>query len=310
MLAPIPLQTASEYDYCAYARGAKSNEIWWYFNGLAPYRGFSRPFPDRTGRWWYAVKPGFAWPINFFNKLESVGLGFALRPLLGWQYPVDADAADSHVWMNVIHDLSGFDIARVDSDKRRAVRKGIKGLELVTLDPAEEQVARAAREVWNSHVQRTGWNTPMDEARFTQTWRELRNWPGTTVIGARDRTSGVLCSWSIARVIDHVVYVDTLASHTERLENRPNDTIVFAVLSSAAAAGVRKAHYSLRSSNESLERFKTSMGFESYGFPARLVLRWPVGALLRAFRPRVYRRLRGETDWFADPAPIKSASAD
>lgn len=310
MLAPIPLQSATERDYCAFARRTRFNEIWWYFNGLASYRGFSRPFADRTGRWWYAVKPGFAWPVNFFARPESEGRGFAFRPLLGWQYPVDAAIANSQVWMNVIHDLAAFDLARIDSDKRRAVRKGAKALDLIALDAADKRIAEAACEVWNSHVQRTGWNTPMNTERFTRSWRELRDWPGTTVVGARDRVSGALCSWVVARVIDGVVYVDTLASHTERLENRPNDTIVFAILSSAAAAGVQKAHYSLRSSNESLERFKASMGFEAHGFPARLVLRWPVERLLRAFRPRAYRRLRGDPDWATNSAPLESATVD
>lgn len=303
MLAPLPLQFATEQEYCAHARRVRCNEIWWYFNGLARYRGFSKPFADRDGRWWYTVKPGFAWPVDFFSS-PGDGRGLSLRPLLGWQYPVDADRSNSKVWMNVIHDLSGFDISRVDSDKRRAVRKGLKGLELTTLDAANSEVAREACEVWNSHVARTGWNTPMTPENFARTWRELPDWPGTTVIGARDRESGALCSWVIARVINGVVYVDTLASHTERLDNRPNDTIVYSTLASAAAGGASRAHYSLRSGNESLERFKASMGFESYAFPARLVLRWPVGMLLRSFKPRVYQRLQGNLQWArTTPAP-------
>lgn len=297
MLAPIPLQIATEAAYCAYARTVRHNEIWWYFNGLARYAGFSKPFTDSTGRWWYSVKPGFAWPVNFFSAPPSQASGFWRRPLLGWQFPVEGDQANSKVWMNVIHDLPGFDISRVDADKRRAVRKGLKNLDLIALDPSDRTVADEACEVWNSHVDRTGWNTRMTPDRFATTWRELRDWPGTTVIGARDLQTGRLCSWVVARVIDGVVYVDTLASHTERLENRPNDTIVYATLFSAASAGATKAHYSLKSSNESLERFKTSMGFECYGFPARLVLRWPMANLLSTLKPHLYQRLRGELNW-------------
>ncbi|MBL8879593.1 MAG: hypothetical protein JNG88_10785 [Phycisphaerales bacterium] len=309
MLAPIKLNTATESEYCTYARATKHNEIWWYFNGLARIPGFSKPFVDGAGSWWYAVKPGFAWPVNFFASPASQAAGFWRQPLLGWQFRTDDAVANSKVWMNVIHDLAGFDISRVDPDKRRAVRKGLKGLNLVPLNPSDVGVAAEACEVWNSHVARTGWNTAMSIERFAATWRELRDWPGTTIIGARDQQSGLLCSWLIARVIDDVVYVDTLASHTERLENRPNDAIVYATLFSAASQSVAKAHYSLKSSNESLERFKASMGFECFGFPARLVLRWPVGSLLRAFKPQLYQRLRGELNW-ARTVAIGSTAAE
>lgn len=303
----VPLRRATETEYCAYAARTRHNEVWWYFNGLAPYRGYSRPFADSRGRFWFEVKRGFVWPVNFFDTVEYVAWhpNLSLK-LLGAQWPVAEQQANSRVWMNVIHDLRGYDIQRVDADKRRAVRKGIKNLDLVMLDPGDAQVAAAARDVWNSHVQRTGWNTPETPESFAASWRELRDWPGTTVIGARDRASGQLCSWTIVRVIDDVAYVDTLASHTERLANRPNDAIVFTAVYSAAQGGARRAHYSLRSRIASLEAFKASMGFEPFAFPARLSLRFPVGLGLQLFANRTYRRLLGDPHWAEESAPAQS----
>jgi hypothetical protein len=43
-----------------------------------------------------------------------------------------------------------------------------------------------------------------------------------------------------------------------------------------------------------LEAFKASLGFVARAFPSQLVLRWPVGPVLRTFRPAIYRRLLGE----------------
>jgi hypothetical protein len=99
----IPLMKATEAEYCHAALNKKANEFWWYFNGLAPYRGFSKPFPDADERWWYRVKPGFAWPVDFFRPFANRPSGLSTRLLLGWQWPVAHSQAESRVWMNVIH---------------------------------------------------------------------------------------------------------------------------------------------------------------------------------------------------------------
>jgi hypothetical protein len=287
-------------DYCNAARQARHNEFWWYFNGLAPYRGFSKPFHDGAGRWWYRVKPAFAWPVDFFQPLSVEPSGRGFRRLLGWQYPVAEGRHNSTVHMNVILDLTGYAMSSVEDSKRRAIRKGMRALEVVALKPDELASASAAHEVWKSHTQRTGWNSALSLDRFAASWVELGQWPGTTVLAARAK-GGPICAWLIARWIDDAVYFDTLASHTDRLEDRPNDLIAFSCLKAAAEQGAKRAHYSLKSNIPSLEAFKQSLGFEAKAFPAHLRLRYPVRIGLHLLRPRLYARLRGEAS--ADSIP-------
>jgi hypothetical protein len=283
---------------------AVHNEFWWYFNGLAPWRGFSRPFVDDTGRWWYRVKPGFAWPVNFFDALKQQPTGREFRSLLGWQYPVEQeDAADSAVRMNVIERLDEYEIRSLPDAKRRAIRRGVRNLEVVVIDSADKATAIAAHEVWKSHVSRTGWNAPLSKDRFLYSWEELSRWPGTTVLAARVPSTRLICAWMIARVVDEVIYIDTLASHTDRLEHRPNDFIAFAALTAAKLQGTRRAHYSLASNKSSLETFKQSLGFEARAFPSRLHLRPGIGLALRLLRPGAYRRLLGLEEPIATEAP-------
>jgi hypothetical protein len=289
------LARCTEAEYCRAAAAAGHNEFWWYFNGAAPYRGYSRPF-EADGRWWFRVKPGFAWPVDFFRTLDGSPRQVARRALLGWQWPVSPEQANSAVAMNVIHDLTSYGIGSVASAKRRAVRKGLKNLRIGPAAAGDPALAREACEVWNSHVARTGWNQPMDAGRFAASWAELANWPGTTVLAARGG-DGLLCAWLIARCIDDVVYIDTIASHSDRREDRPNDAMIYLALTAASKAGLRRAHYSLQSSIASLEEFKQSLGFVAHRFAARLRLRWPVGPALRLLRPRIYRRLHGDPDW-------------
>lgn len=292
----LSLSRATEKEYCEYAQQTAQNECWWYLKGLAPYRRFSIPFRGPEGYWWYCVKPGFAWPLDFFQPLPARFPGPGKLGLLGWQYPVEPAAANSTVSMNVIRSLESYDWGALAEAKRRAVRKGLKSLDLVVLDPSKHSDCRSACEVWNSHVQRTGWNRPMKESEFAASWRELADWPGTTVLGARAKGTDTLCAFLIARVIDQTLFVDTLASHTDRLKERPNDALVFVCLRNGVLAGLHHAHYSLCSAIESLESFKQSMGFEPWAFPAYLYLRFPVRFLLKWLRPRDYRRLVGMKD--------------
>lgn len=297
--SPLVLASTSEDEYCRAARRVRHNEFWWYYNGLVPVRGVFKPFQAGDRRWWYFVKPFFAWPVDYFGAARA-GREQAPTPMLaGWQYPVAEDAPhNSLVWLNVIHDLRQYDISKVASNKRRAVRKGFRNLHIEVVNPADESLAREACEVWNSHVERTGWNTPMSTDDFVKSWRELADWPGTTVLTARaHENKAELCAWLIARTIDNTVYVDTIASHTERLTHRPNDAIIFSCLASASRMGIRHAHYSLKSRLETLETFKESLGFVAHPFPSMLHLRWPIGPGMRLLSSTNYKRLQGDPVW-------------
>ena len=308
----LSVARTSEPEYCRFAQQARRSEFWWYFTPAAPYRGFSRPFLTPDDRGWYCVKPGFAWPIDFFRPYTAPPLRIPRTTLLGAQWPVRrADESNSSVWLNVIYDLTTYGFESIDPDKRRAIRKGQKNLELRVVSPRERDVFDAALDVWNSHVARTEWNRPLNPAPFSESWRELADWPGTSVWASYDRARGQMCSWLIGRIINDVAYVDTIASHSERLANRPNDTLIFEFLAAAAHSGARRAHYSMCSAIEPLEKFKQSLGFSAQAFSAHLELRWPVEFALRGWAPRLLRRLHGEIDWAEDPQrPLGIVSAE
>jgi hypothetical protein len=261
-----------------------------------PFRGMTRPFQSRDGTWWFSVKPLFAWPVDFFVPSARIGIP---RPfLVGAQWPVGAsDQSNSTVCMNVIHDLQTYGFDSVAASKRRAIRKGLAALDLERLDPGDPRVQLDAWEVWSSHVQRTGWNRAFSLPTFAESWKELSDWPGTAVFGVRDRVTRALCSWTIARAIGSCLYIDTLATHTDRLAHRPNDLIIFEVLGIGRLAGLSRAHYSLQSQITSLEEFKKSIGFVACDFPCRLHLRAGVGPMLKVFAPRHLLRLRGDPSW-------------
>lgn len=293
----LPLARTTCAEYCRAIQRAKQNEFWWYFTGLVRRRNVWKPFQDAEDRWWWYVKPWFAWPVDFFTPIATPDKVRPRFKLLGWQFPVVESEADSHVHLNVIRDLAGYDLDRIENKKRRhTIRKALREHQYAVADPADTNLTAEACEVWNSHVHRTGWNTPMSVDTFQASWSELATCPGTTVLTARERGgSGALCAWLIGRVIDETAFVDTLTSHTDRLFDSPNDGLVFLYLLSAARMGVAHAHYALKSSIQTLESFKQALGFVPHPFPARLCIRRPVGTALRLLWPQIYRRLRRDS---------------
>lgn len=296
---PITLSRTTDDAYCRSVINAKEVEFWWYMGGLVSARNRWKPFQDEKQRWWWYVKPWFAWPVDFFTTMPGTG---GVRPpgkLLGWQFPVAADQADSCVRLNVIQDLSGYRLEAISGKKRRwTIRKALREHSYHVVDPADAGIAEEAREVWNSHVSRTGWNKAQSVEEFRASWKELATMPGTTVVAARSlEAPHVLCAWLIGRVINDTAFIDTLTSHTDRVASGPNDGLVFLYLISAAAMGVRHAHYGLHSRIESLESFKRGLGFEPHPFPTKLHLRFPMKLVMPLLKPREYRRLRGDEHW-------------
>lgn len=290
------LHEASAADYCQSILESGNSEVFWFLTGLAPYRGFSRPFRDHEGSWWWRPKPQFAWPVNYakpHNQRPILPLG---RAVLGHQYPVEASQANSLLHFNVISDLEGYSLSRIAPQKRRAVRKGLRELVISPIDLKNPDEVMEAQIVWNSHVQRTGWNRAFSTRTFADKFAPLSDTAGTTVISAREKASGRLCAWVIARSIEGAIYIDTIASHTDRLAKRPNDTLIFSLLYCAKQSpNIQQANYFLRSSLKPLEDFKRSLGFDSSGIPAYLHIQPAVAFAIRRLATSVWQRLHGDT---------------
>ena len=302
-LKTVNLRRASVEEYCRAVVRMRHNAFWWYFHGCKAGGRIWKPFRDAGGRWWWYVKPGFVWPVDFFSAFAPHRNFKPRSLLLGWQYPTTDAAANSRVHLNVIQDLSGYDLGRIARKKKRyGIRRALQHLQIDVGDPSDSAVANEACAVWNSHVARTGWNRALTPPAFRAGWLELATCPGTTLLTARDpRAGGELCAWLIARIIGDTVFIDTLSSHTDRVGLGPNDGLIFLCLHSAAKLGVPHAHYALKSRIKSLEAFKQSLGFLPHAYPCRLELRRPVAPLLRIFAPRIYSRLLGDESWMEEP---------
>jgi hypothetical protein len=292
----LPLQACSVSEHCRGLREIRQLPFWWYQGVSRSFGNYSLPFEDRSGNWWYQVKPGLCWPVDFLRPIDTPRAcpTFA-KSFLGYQHVVqDETAANSHLVINVVQDISTYGLASVDAKRRNAIRKGLKCCTLSVARELDSDTLDGCRAAWDELTRRTGWKKAAEPGRFAQSWGALLNCPGVSILLGRDVESGSVVGFLVVKIIGDTAYVDTIASRSDFLGLNVNDALIFTFVCSAARLpGVRKAHYAIKSTVGNLERFKTSIGFEPVPFPALSRFRPLVGTAMRVLRPADYRRMVG-----------------
>ena len=94
------------------------------------FGNFSVPFQDADGQWWYQVKPGLSWPVDFLTPRPSRRRPPFRKAFLGYQHVIAEEGeANSHLVINML-EMPGYGPASLDSKRRNAVRKGLRTCEL------------------------------------------------------------------------------------------------------------------------------------------------------------------------------------
>jgi hypothetical protein len=295
----LELNSCSVTEHCQALRRIRHLPFWWY-QGIHPLFGnYSMPFSGPWGYWWYQVKPGFCWPVDFFTPLDihEVNPHF-IRSYLGFQHIVDSEEiANTHLVINAITDISVYGPNFIDSKRRNSVRKGLQKCELTVLRRMDRETTEGCRAAWNDLTQRTGWKHCADKKSFQSSWKLLLECPGVSIIVGRDRESGQVAGFLVTKIIGSTAYVDTIASRTDLLRTNVNDAIMYSfVMSARDLPGVHSAHFAIKSTVTALENFKTGMGFTPVPFPAFTHLRGLMQLMMPKFFHDKYLRMIGQFD--------------
>ncbi len=296
-MTELRLKACSVEEHCRALVAIRKLPFWWYQGVSRVFGNYSLPFQDCSGVWWYQVKPGLCWPVDFLRPIPA---SLPAPPMgnsyLGFQHVVgDEDEANSRLVINVVEDVSGYGPGAIDSKRRNAVRKGLKNCKLSVVAELDSETVNGCRMAWDELTGRTGWKKAADPAMFEQTWRAMLDCPGVSIILGRDAESGKVAGFLTVKIIGDTAYVDTIASRSDMLKTNVNDALMFAFVCSAAKLpGVRTAHYAIKSNVQSLERFKTGIGFTPVPFPAVTRLRGLAGPVVRMLFPTKYRRMVGQ----------------
>lgn len=276
-------------------RKSRLTSFWWYFFDN-PLLRLSSPFQTKDGSWWYQVKPGFCWPADILYAREEFVSGFPYnKSFLGYQYMASEKMKNSEQVINSINDLALYGPQCIDAKRRNAIRKGLSRCIIEPLNDMSETIIEECREIWSDFTRRTGWKNPVSKKYIADSWKELINLAGTTILFGREKSTGKAAGFIIAKLIGDTAFVDTIASKTDMLHTNINDALMYSFLVSAQhVPEIKKAHYALRSYDVRLEDFKKSIGFQPTTYPFFTYLRPGRAPLLKAFFPSQFQRLTGK----------------
>lgn len=198
--------------------------------------------------------------------------------------------ANTALPMMFLEDLHCYDLESLGSKKRNQVRKGLSRVEV---RPVEEHDAgwfiEEGLEVNLSALARQGWSG--DRSHYT----DRRRWEGSvaSVLGRPGYfTYGAfkgrrLVAYLRAMAVVDSVYITSAMSHTDHLQEAPNDALIYSFCSwCRTLPGVRRVIFGLFAAKPSLNRYKEQLGFRRRDLPT---YRWINPAVRWAVRLTRYR---------------------
>ncbi|HLB25889.1 MAG TPA: hypothetical protein VJM83_06135, partial [Nitrospirota bacterium] len=169
----LELGCSTVEDHCTALRKCGRTFFWWYMGTGKFSWNYTVPFRDGAGGWWYQVKPGLCWPVDFLGKIDRAGGMPLTKKFLGYQHlAAEPGRANSRLVINVIEDLRGFDAGMIDS-KRRNIRAGARACVLEVLTRPDAGTLAECSALWNGFSARTGWKSPVPVKYFAESWSRM-----------------------------------------------------------------------------------------------------------------------------------------
>jgi hypothetical protein len=257
-----------------------------------------------NGVWWHRVKPFFYLPVSFLMPLKPHEAPPCPWIALGGYYHAVPEGSPSNgsIVTNEVSDPGKFQLEMLKQNKNgpRKVREIERGLSVlavrrvVNLDDLMGDGYRIFRD-WDRRTVGV-WSKDIHVAGFQRWADRVFHHPHDLLLGAyfKDR----LVAFALMKSTDGVAnVVNTFGDHSiyKTLRISPTTVLNYAYIKICGqSAGIHKAINGLRSLKDSLEHYKTELGYRHVCYPAFICLRGPVRSLVRLLMPVQYCRLMGQ----------------
>jgi hypothetical protein len=229
------------------------------------------------GVWWERQQPFYAKPAFEFQSLvPGMARPDRKKGFFVYSHQVPSPELGNRLvdWMILEgEDLQQFSMARLRSEKRNQVRKGLKNCEVRTvtdLEPHLDQALQINATQAERHMA-TGWFTRSSAyfARHAQAWKaETRlhfSLPGWQWWGAF--VQGQLVAYMRTLQVADILFIMSMKNHTEFLKLCSSDAIYFTALEAASRAGNVSRIVNGGPMRPSLNRFKEQFLFKQTSTP-------------------------------------------
>lgn len=257
-------------------------------------RSLGRCVIHHEGRYWERIAPGFYQPVALLQAIDRAVMGAPAPFALGYRAalpPSMSGAANGSVPAYLLHDPSGFDLARLPQRRRTRVRKGLREarFELLT-DPGI--LLGQGYEVAASALRRTSEGAvPSRETYHRQCVELFRPWHVVIAGFIDDRLAGYIAGY----MIGDTAYGSEYLVSTSAMSSCVGNGLLYHMLRMfGRSGGIAKVMNGLHVPDKpSLDAFKRDFGFRLERVPAVVHIRFGVAPVLKLMQPFKYYRFTG-----------------
>ncbi len=265
---------------------------------------------EHQGIHFVEAQRGFYWPIKLAAPLRTFPR--SLPGAYGHKVVV-ADAAQANATLHLMlaDDIPNYSLEQFSRDRRKGVRRALKAVEVRPLESPLVLAREGGYEISCSFHERTEWGQMSSRSEYEATLERWELDKGMVWFGGY--VEGALGGYISVSVADGYGTMGTIATHSDFLNARINDALVYELARRCQESGVvNSLAFGLYCQKKSLNQFKESMLFRCHSLPSYAHVRWPMKLALRMLRPAVYRRVygldRGTSQDAAEPADRGSSS--
>jgi hypothetical protein len=255
------------------------------------------------GVWWREVKPFFYLPASFMTRIiPHQAKPKPWRALGGYYHMVpEGVPANGLIVTNEITNPASYQLESPKANKRREIRRGLAFFRISRVEELNDLLGDGFRVYldWekrtkNLRIKRS--NPVVFEQWITRTFRH----PYKLILGAYAQNQ--LVAFLIADAVEGVANISESFSDSSYNALTPKSALVYAYVRICGRhREIRKACGGFRSLKDSLEHYKSELGYQHVSYPAFISVRPLVRPLVRWLLPLEYRRLMGQ---YQTPSPV------
>ena len=248
------------------------------------------------GVWWREVKPFFYLPANFLTRIiPSQAKPKPWLALGGYYHMVPPGTGGNGVIVtNEVSDPASYQLASVKSDKRRQIRRALAFFRIRRVDNLSDLLGDGFCIYLDWSKRTKNVRDRLSRAAAFRRWiTPLFHHPYKLILGAyaEDR----LVAFQISAAVEGAANISFSFSDSSFNALTPKSALNYAYVKICAQHGeIHKACGGFRSLKESLEHYKSELGFQHVSYPAFVSLRSVLRPLVRLVLPTEYRRLMGQ----------------
>jgi hypothetical protein len=268
------------------------------------------PLHFSDGVWWREVKPVFYLPASFMMRIVPHQAKPNPWLALGGYYHMVPEGVPGNglIVTNEISNPASYQLESVRAKKRKQIRRALDFFRIGCVEDLNDLLGDGFRvyldwekKTKNVRVKRS------NPAAFNQWITGAFRDPYKLILGAYAQNH--LVAFLIADAVEGVANISKSFSDSSFNALTPETALIYAYVIICGHHGqIRKACAGLRSLKDSLEHYKSELGFQHVSYPAFISMRPVIRPLVRLLMPSQYRRLMGQYETESPVVPLPRAT--